>query len=211
MNDLRQSQLNGRGRLRELRTETNATALELDHERNRFEALKDSTPIVVEARQLFPTPPDLAARVVELAAIEPGQRLLEPSAGMGALLNQCFHLNGDGQTVAVEINQQLADHLRGEYPQMLIHCGDFLECGGELGTFDRIVMNPPFTNRGDIKHIEHARCMLNHGGRLVAICANGRQQRAKLMPEASEWIDLPAGSFKESGTNVNAAVVIYDA
>ena len=28
--------------------------------------------------------------------------------------------------------------------------------------------------------------------------------------DCSEWIDLPAGSFKEQGTNVNTAIVVFD-
>jgi 16S rRNA G1207 methylase RsmC len=41
-------------------------------------------------------------------------------------------------------------------------------------------MNPPFANGDDIKHITHALKMLNPGGRLVAICANGPRQNDKL-------------------------------
>ncbi len=111
---------------------------------------------VVAAPPLFPTPADLAARVVELAEIEPGQDVLEPSGGTGNILAACFHLNGagftgtpaGGKTVAVEINAALAEHLRQEYPQADVRCADFLACNGELGTFDRIVMNPPFANGG---------------------------------------------------------------
>jgi 16S rRNA G1207 methylase RsmC len=40
---------------------------------------------------------------------------------------------------------------------------DFLECNGDLGTFDRIIMNPPFANADDIKHIMHALKMLKPG------------------------------------------------
>ncbi len=162
----------------------------------------------------------LARAIAALGAdIEPGQDVLEPSAGTGNILAACFHLNGagftgtpaGGKTVAVEINAALADHLRQEYPLADVRCADFLACNGELGTFDRIVMNPPFANGADIRHIEHARGKLKPGGRLVAICANGPRQREKLQPLATEWIDLPAGSFAEQGTNVNAAIAVIDA
>ena len=43
---------------------------------------------VVAAPQLFPTPADLAARMVELADVQPGQKVLEPSAGTGVLCRQ---------------------------------------------------------------------------------------------------------------------------
>ena len=57
---------------------------------------------------------------------------------------------------------------------------------GELGTFDRIVMNPPFDHGADIRHIEHARGKLKPGGRLVAICAAGPRQRERFEATAAE-------------------------
>jgi 16S rRNA G1207 methylase RsmC len=93
-------------------------------------------------------------------------------------------------------------------------CGDFLQCTTDAlwGTFDRIVMNPPFERGVDIAHIKHAMTFLKPGGRLVAICANGPRQRFHLKDSglASEWIDLPAGTFKEQGTGVNTAMLVID-
>lgn len=164
---------------------------------------------VISAPQLFPTPPDLARRMVELAEIAPGQRILEPSAGTGNLLRRLIGLDVD--VVAVEINHNMAEMLRVQYPgENNIKCADFLSCNGELGTFDRIVMNPPFINGEDIKHIQHARKFLKPGGKIVALCANGPRQREALRPIASYWQDLPEGSFKESGTNVNVAMVVIE-
>lgn len=180
--------------------------------RGDFEAMKDSLREgvkVVSAPQLFPTPMELADRVVTLADIHRGHRVLEPSAGTGNLLRPIRGIAAE--VVAVEVNLGLAERLRREYPGEDVRCSDFLQCNGDLGTFDRIVMNPPFENASDIKHIEHARNMLKPGGRLVAICANGPRQREKLQPIASEWIDLEPGAFKASGTNVNAAIVVIDA
>jgi len=76
--------------------------------------------------------------------------------------------------------------------------------------FDSIIMNPPFKMWQDIKHIQHAATLLAEGWRLVAICANGPKQRAKLMPIADEWIELPSKAFKTEGTNVNAAIIVID-
>lgn len=104
----------------------------------------------------------------------------------------------------------LAERLRSAYPCVEVRCADFLQCNGDLGTFDRIVMNPPFGNADDIKHIEHARTMLKPGGRLVAICAAGPRQRAAFETTASEWIDLDPGTFEESGTSVSTAIVVFE-
>ena len=161
---------------------------------------------VVSAPQLFPTPPDVAARMVELAEIEETHRVLEPSAGTGNLLQA---IGPKPDKVAVEINPDLVSALiRGGAPsgtQMVQ--GDFLAQNGNLGTFDRVVMNPPFERGSDIKHIRHALGMLRPGGRLVAICANGPRQQAELMPDADAWIELESGTF--AGTGVRAAIAVF--
>lgn len=176
-------------------------------ERQRFAVMADpgAAPVVVSASNLFPTPPPLARRVVDLAGIVAGHRVLEPSAGTGRLLQP---LPAGVDLVAVEIDHAMAQLLRGRFAGQVL-AADFLELT-DLGQFDRIVMNPPFARGTDIRHIEHARKMLKPGGRLVAICANGPKQRTQLQPAADEWIDLPAGSFRSEGTDVNAAIVIFE-
>lgn len=165
---------------------------------------------VVSAPQLFPTPADLAQRVVELAEITAGDKVLEPSAGTGNLVRSIIeHGAFASDVVAVEINGALAGKLSSQFPGVSVKHSDFLTLNGELGKFDRIVMNPPFERGADIQHILHAKHMLNDGGRLVAICAGGPRQREALAC-LGEWIDLPAGSFKASGTNVNAAIVVIE-
>lgn len=167
---------------------------------------------VVAAPQLFPTPNDVAARMVELAEIEPGHAVLEPSAGTGSLLGamggRMFGHNPEcGNVVAVEINAALADRLRQEFPLTRVLADDFLACNGNLGDFDRIVMNPPFKNGDDIKHIQHAMTLLRPGGKLVAICANGPRQQAKLQPLADSWEELPPDTF--TGTSVRAVLCTF--
>lgn len=164
---------------------------------------------VVSAPQLFPTPPEVARQVVELADVEPGMSILEPSAGTGRLI-QALSPIGRYQVKAVEIWPALADELVRTWPTTLpVVTGDFLEqTPEELGTFDRVVMNPPFANGADIKHVKHALGFLKPGGKLVAIVANGPRQQEQLQPLADAWIDLPDGTFKEEGTNVRTAIVV---
>ncbi len=176
---------------------------------------------IVSAPQLFPTPPSLAARMVQLADFrELGLRVLEPSAGTGSILRALpgvipFPMVGGRQTacdvVAVEINHGLASALAQSGLASTVKCADFLQCNGDLGQFDRILMNPPFANGQDIKHIRHAATMLKPGGRLVAICANGPRQNDQLRPwveqQGGQWHPLPAGTFVVSGTCVNAVLI----
>jgi protein-L-isoaspartate O-methyltransferase len=163
---------------------------------------------VVSAPNLFPTPPDVARRVVELAEIGLGMEVLEPSAGTGNLIAAIRKAEPTATVTAVELVASLADHLRRTFPQSVtVRAQDFLSIPtGRV--FDRIVMNPPFDHGADIMHVEHAQHFLVEGGRLVAIVANGPRQREKFEPVAMVWIDLPPGTF--AGTNTRAAIVVID-
>jgi protein-L-isoaspartate O-methyltransferase len=171
--------------------------------------------VIVAVPQLFPTPPELADRMVALADIRPGQQVLEPSAGTGRIID-AIRRNAHGCTItAVELNCNMAHRVRtvdcvGDTRQ-----ADFLECHGDLGTFDRIIMNPPFANADDIKHIMHALKMLKPGGRLVAICANGPRQNDKLRPiveaRGGIWEELPSDTFIGAGTGVRTVLLMLDA
>lgn len=182
---------------------------------------------VVSVPQLFPTPPDLAARMVDKAGLMAGRRILDPSAGTGNLIRAAIN-NATGadccRVVAVEVNPRLADGLREMQRRTLyandenftIHCADFLACNCcDLGAFDYILMNPPFENGSDIKHIQHAMKFLKPGGRLVAICADGPRQNDSLRTlvenAGGKWIPLSPGSFAPAGTGVNTVMLVYDA
>jgi phospholipid N-methyltransferase len=172
---------------------------------------------VQQESQLFPTPPMIARQVVRLAKIEPAHLILEPSAGTGRLLEAIPHditrrevMDVGSQVTAIEIDESMCNELRSKFPEMIGICADFLSVDGYREVFDRIIMNPPFTKGADIIHIRHALKMLASGGRLVSICADGPRQQEALKPIASEWIELPTGSFKTSGTNSKTAIFVYD-
>jgi protein-L-isoaspartate O-methyltransferase len=175
--------------------------------RNRARALEGQKVEIAVAPCLFPTPPEIARYVVELAGFEPGMTVLEPSAGTGALLDE---IPKGCKIVAIEIDYALARGLSRRYesrPEILVIRDDFL-C--RSGQYDRIIMNPPFDHGSDIIHIEHARELLAPGGRLVAICADGPRQRAAFA-EADLYEPLPEGAFAAQGTGVRTAIVILEA
>lgn len=165
---------------------------------------------VLVAPQLFPTSAEVAAQLVDLAQLDAGMTVLEPSAGTGVLLNAVDATNTAVTMTAVEINPGLCRLLRGGGRTVLEE--DFLSVTPQrLNQVDRVLMNPPFANGADIVHILHALTFLKPGGLLVAICANGPRQNAKLRPLAEgsggTWEPLPSGSFKHAGTNVNAVLL----
>jgi len=192
-----------------------------DSQDQQFEALnqvvQNGGVQVVCAPSLFPTPENVAAWMVDLADIRPEHRVLEPSAGTGNLVRAIDRAAPGCEIQAVELSVELARTLARlfGYPETVregytVMRADFLKIAvGELGQFDRVVMNPPFDHGADILHIKRAIRMLKPGGRLVAVCANGPRQQDQLKGLADEWIELEPGTFE--GTNVRAAIMTYTA
>lgn len=172
----------------------------------------------------FPTPSHLVSRVLEAGQVGtpatwrgdyPRLSILEPSAGLGAIAQAAAaagHL-----VTAVEIQPGHATHLREAGGLQRVLCEDFLALDpAGLGLFDRVLMNPPFDGGRDVDHVTHALRFLAPGGRLVAIMAAGvefREDRkttdfrALVERFGGTFQDLPAGSFQESGTNVNTVLL----
>ncbi len=206
-----ESRSRGLLRLKHAREVNEAKAEEMAELAPRFARLADpaSACRAVVVHQLFQTPEPLAARI---ASMFPAfGRTLEPSAGLGRLYRASRAMGTHHITLvecAADCCRELYRETEADQNCRLIQA-DFLTCDVErIGMFDTIIANPPFTNRGDIKHIRHSLEFLKPNGMLVAICAAGPRQR-KEFADADEWIDLPSNSFKESGTGVNAAIVVY--
>ena len=204
-------------RLLHLREQAEATGETMAGERKRFAALADpaSAPRVVSAFNLFQTPPALAERVAGclLPVVGNDARILEPSAGLGRLYRAIRQAGHAGPIVMVEQSPDCCRELYAlttDDPLATLKQGDFLAKDADDlgGLFDGVIMNPPFKQWRDIKHIRHALTLLKPGGRLVAICGNGPRQREQLQSLADEWHDLPAKTFAEEGTNVNAALIV---
>lgn len=94
---------------------------------------------------------------------------------------------------------------------------------GALSGYDRIIMNPPFSDGRDIQHVQHAYTLLRPGGRIVAIMGEGTFFQSNKRAEGfREWLDergatnekLPDGSFMDPSlpvnTGVSARMVVID-
>ena len=195
-------------RLHNLRMENDAARFAQMDMKPRFDRLANrhengTAPRAVSAFQLFQTPPDLAARLVAAAEIKPGWRVLEPSAGLGRILDalkpcQC------GEVVAVEMAANIAGELfNQDRDGVRIVQRDFLTVQPDVGNlFDAVVMNPPFHLRADIAHILHAVKFLKPGGTLAALCFDTPHRAAALKPLAATWEPIAAGTFGKEGTSV---------
>ncbi|MFI5296652.1 MAG: methyltransferase [Polyangiales bacterium] len=164
----------------------------------------------------FPTPARLAAELVKMAGIEPGMAVLEPSAGEGAIASAIAAAHGI--PTCVELDPGRAKKLV-DVGFSQVHCGDFLDYR-PTNTFDRIVMNPPFSvtgnRRADIAHVRHAVDLLARGGRLVSVMSAGVEFRDDALTRAfrdqfgATITRLPEDAFKASGTAVRTVTVTID-
>ena len=166
---------------------------------------------VKQQLQAFYTPQSLVERMVQLAQIEPEHLVLEPSAGDGRIAHAVQKLGGSVHVCEIDPVQRekLALEFRvvGE---------DFLEYNPQK-SYDRILMNPPFTKGQDIKHVLHAFEHLKEGGKLVAITSSGwtfrsdkkhAQFREFAFANCSSYESLPEDTFKESGTKVKTELLV---
>lgn len=169
----------------------------------------------------FATPHEAADFLLAIANIQNGNTVLEPSAGSGSLIDAIRKNHPHARVSYCELNCFLLDILRDKYEGVdgVRFLGrDFLELerhGVENG-FDRIVMNPPFERGEDADHVLHAYELLAPQGILTAIVSGGLFSRSdKKSKTFREFLDrtqalvtnLPAGSFKSSGTGVETKVV----
>jgi predicted RNA methylase len=186
--------------------ENDEAGFRMDDMRGRFVGIRNrkengTAPRAVTAYQLFQTPVSVATDLVALAGVSVGMRVLEPSAGLGRILD-ALAVHSPSEVVAVEQSPDCCWELFTQDREAVrILQRDFLTVTPEeAGTFDVVAMNPPFHMRSDIQHILHARQFVKPGV-LVAICMDTAHREKALRHLCSEWIQLPGSAFKESNTN----------
>lgn len=156
-----------------------------------------------KTHQFYPTPEKLARICAELADVGEFHTVLEPSAGQGDLAE---FLPMD-RTTCVEVSKLHCAVLRGRGLDTIN--ADFLEWAASPAAhgarFDRVVMNPPFSNDRWSSHVEAAAQLVRAGGRIVAILpASARGKDILGAAWDSTWSEVYRDEFP--GTSV--AVVI---
>ncbi len=200
-------------RLHGLRHENDAAGYAMDEMRPRFKRLakrhKNGTaPRAVSAFNLFQTSGELALKLVLSVSPWPRATWLEPSAGLGRILD-AIATTRPGDVMAVELAPECAGELyKQDRERVTIKQRDFLTVTpSEIGLFDFVAMNPPFHLRSDIRHIEHARKFLKPGGKLAAICMDTPHREKAFRHLAASWEKIPCGAFAKQGTSV--ATVLF--
>lgn len=168
----------------------------------------------------FPTPAPLVQQLLQLAGLELGMRVLEPQAGRGAIALAAAQVVGRHNVSCVELLPDNAAHLRQAGFSDVAE-QDFLALEpDEVPQYDRVLMNPPFSRLADVAHVMHATRFLKPDGRLVGITAPSWERNASRKAAAfrdfveeceGACIEIPAGAFRESGTDVATRIVVLEA
>lgn len=164
--------------------------------------------------QAFYTPAPLADRVAVAVKLKHGYRVLEPSAGAGALVSAAMKIAAV-DVDAYDVDPTVQDRLSA------IGVGQAALTGGSLSVriqdfliaepnqiYDAVIMNPPFSGGQDIAHVTHAIKFLKRGGRLAAIMWPGWQTATTkaavafraLMSTMAEFMveDVEPGTFEDT-------------
>lgn len=184
---------------------------------------KVSSTAVSKDLAFYATPVKVAESMLRDCRQLVGMRVLEPSAGAGAIVKMA--LDKGAMVTAIEVDPgrvavletMKRTHFAGY--QLAVRCANFLTVTPEP-VYDVVLMNPPFYGTHWMNHIMHAMKFLKPGGELVAVLPISVELgQTKEHLAFREWAgmkgdppyhrycrDLPDGSFTESGTNVSTLV-----
>jgi len=204
----------------------NSGAIEFDTDvEDLIQQIRDGEPINLRKEyQFFETPYFLAKKMIaDYAALKPGLKVLEPSAGKGALIKV---INAYCPSLVVSyceiqpINNRFLDKEIREKRLNASKIADNFFDNGLHSFYDRIIANPPFASNQDIDHIRHMYKLLKPGGRIVTVASAhwqiGDNKKEKGFRQwitrdlGAEVIELPAGTFQTSGTNVKSNLIIIN-
>ncbi len=169
-----------------------------------------------EGVDYFATPEPLGLKMVEWLQAAPGDRLLEPSGGHGAIAR---FFPSDTINKAIEDSPNLINKLQLVFNGNAKK-GDFLKMP-LINKFEGIVMNPPYGVGGKtaMEHLSKAVKHLAFGGRIVALIPHGGNASKnfdKFLDEHEKQIQLtksitmPRSTFENAGTSVSSKVVVLD-
>lgn len=180
-----------------------------------------------EGQDYFATPEPIGYKMVQWLQSKPGQSLLEPSAGDGAIARW---MPDNTYNTAVEPSRDLTPKLMRNVAGAKVVESTF-ENFDLHNKFDGIAMNPPFGHGGKtaVEHVAKAYQHLKDGGRLIAIIPDGPACQKHFDkwfygdPEAKRKADrgiadgvlmadihLPSVTFDRAGTKVNTRMVVID-
>lgn len=166
--------------------------------------------------QFFETPAEIADWLVSLVGeIGAGMRVLEPSAGRGAIVKAIHRVCPEVTVDCYELMPENREFL--QTMQNVRVMGENFEEERATYQYDVIVANPPFSKNQDIQHLRRMYAWLKPYGVVAAITSTHwvlGQEKACI--DFKEWLDrvdahtyeIGEGQFASSGTKVNTMAIV---
>lgn len=177
-----------------------------------------------EKDAFFPTPVKVVDKMIETANLKPDSIMLESSAGTGRILDEARKIiNSLDNFVVIELNESRQQVLRSK--------GYHVDFGGtfedslkdpeilkKLKRCDKVVINPPFKNDMDVKHLLISYMVCADKADIVSIMQENslyynrsihrvfKEFLNLIGKDAYEVKSLPAGSFKDELTTVDTVI-----
>lgn len=165
--------------------------------------------------QFFETPAEVADWLVMLAGgIHENDTVLEPSAGRGALIKAIHRACPSVTVECYELMPENREFIHS-LDNVIILDEDFTK--DSVGSYTKIIANPPFSNNQDIEHVRIMYKLLEKGGTLAAITSSHwKIASEKKCVDFRNWLEevhgevfeIGAGEFKESGTSISTMAVV---
>lgn len=165
--------------------------------------------------QFFETPAEVADWLVMLAGgIHENDTVLEPSAGRGALIKAIHRACPSVTVECYELMPENREFLHS-LDNVIILDEDFTK--DSVGSYTKIIANPPFSGNQDIEHVRIMYKLLEKGGTLAAITSSHwKIASEKKCVDFRNWLEevhgevfeIGAGEFKESGTSISTMAVV---
>lgn len=177
-----------------------------------------------ERDAFFPTPVKVVDKMIETANLKPDSIMLESSAGTGRILDEAKKvINSVDNFVVIEMNSERQRILRDKGYKVDFN-GTFedslkdSEILKKIKNCDKVVINPPFKNDSDVKHLLISYMFCADNADVVSILQENslyydrqihrvfKEFLSLIGKDAYEVVSLPAGSFKDELTTVDTVI-----
>lgn len=166
-------------------------------------------------RDFIQTPGWLADMMVRMSGLLPGESALDPCVGDGAVMRAIARATN--RSAGIEMHPDLFELTALSTPWRL-WMGDFLEMSPDdigFGQFNVVVMNPPFSQLGAWRFVQHAvDNWIKPGGRVVSVIPQYIIDNAE---GRKHWLDhhiwklrvLPKHAFAPGAPTLHASVAEF--
>lgn len=169
----------------------------------------------IQSHQFYPTPECLAEEVIHRASKDAGPDMIwcEPQAGTGGIADSipknvnltccevselhCQILKAKGYSSSVEADRHV------EHVDFLVYAKEYTGKG-----FDRIVMNPPFSEGRWTSHLKAAAGILSDEGRLVAILPASARHKELIPGFSHNYSSVYENRF--AGTSISVVILTLE-